>query len=310
MKVKNHSRICLMVSGGIMVLALLLSLFGLGINMGLDFAGGLSVSYDMGQAFDQADVEAALEAQGVTGYSIAHSGGQGQILQVRIPELASQEDIQSLQSGLETTLLAKYPQLNTETATANYVGPIAGAALVRNAIFSVLLATALMLGYIAFRFDLYSGIAAIIGLVHDVLIMVSFMVLLRSLIQMNSSFIAAMLTIVGYSINNTIIIFDRIRENNAKAGYHGMKREEVVNISVSQSLGRTINTTLTTLITIVTLYILGVDAIREFSLPIIVGIVSGVYSSNMINGYVWAWLEEKRRDKKDTPKAALKAKKV
>ncbi|NLV58512.1 MAG: protein translocase subunit SecF [Clostridiales bacterium] len=308
MKVKNHARICLMISGGIMVLALLLSLFGLGINMGLDFSGGLSIRYDMGQAFDQADVQAALDTQGITGYSIAHSGAQGQILQVRIPELATQEDIQNLQSNLETTLLAKYPQLNTATGTANYVGPIAGAALVRNAIFSVLLATALMLVYIAFRFDLYSGIAAIAGLLHDVLIMVSFMVLLRSIIQMNSSFIAAMLTIVGYSINNTIIIFDRIRENNAKPGYHHMKREEIVNLSVSQSLGRTINTTLTTLITIVTLYILGVDAIREFSLPIIIGIVSGVYSSNMINGYVWAWLEEKRKGQKSQP--SLKPKKV
>ena len=311
MKVKNHSRICLIVSGSIMALALLLSLFGLGINMGLDFVGGLSISYDMGQAFDQADVEAALDAQGIAGYSIAHSGAQGQVLQIRIPELASQDDIQNLQSSLEATLLAKYPQLNTATATANYVGPVAGAALVRNAIFSVLLATALMLVYIAFRFDLYSGIAAVTGLVHDVLIMVSFMVLLRSVIQMNSSFIAAMLTIVGYSINNTIIIFDRIRENNAKAGYHSMKREEIVNLSVSQSLGRTINTTLTTLITIVTLYIMGVDAIREFSLPIIVGIVSGVYSANMINGYVWAWLEDRRRGRNDSLKQpSLKAKKA
>jgi preprotein translocase subunit SecF len=307
MKIKNHARICLMVSGGIMVLALLLSLFGLGINMGLDFSGGLSIRYDMGQPFDQADVQAALNAQGITGYSIAHSGTQGQILQVRIPELATQEDIQNLQGNLETALLNKYPQLDTATGTANYVGPIAGAALVRNAIFSVLLATALMLVYIAFRFDLYSGIAAIAGLVHDVLIMLSFMVLLRSIIQMNSSFIAAMLTIVGYSINNTIIIFDRIRENNLKPGYHGLKREEIVNLSVSQSLGRTINTTLTTLITIVTLYILGVDAIREFSLPIIIGIVSGVYSSNMINGYVWAWLEERRKGQKQP---SLKAKKA
>ena len=112
---------------------------------------------------------------------------------------------------------------------------------------------------------------------------------------MNSSFIAAMLTIVGYSINNTIVIFDRIRENNRKPAYAHMERDQVVNISISESLGRTVNTTLTTLVTIVSLYVLGVDSIREFSLPIIVGIVSGVYSANMINGYVWAFLEEHRR---------------
>jgi len=121
--------------------------------------------------------------------------------------------------------------------------------------------------------------------------MLAFMVLLRGVIQMNSSFIAAMLTIVGYSINNTIVIFDRIRENNKKPEHAGKARDEIVNISVRECLGRTVNTTLTTLVTIVALYVLGVDSIREFSLPIIVGILSGVYSANMINGYVWAMLE-------------------
>ena len=138
--------------------------------------------------------------------------------------------------------------------------------------------------------------------------MLSFMVLLRNVIQMNSSFIAAMLTIVGYSINNTIIIFDRIRENNRKPSYAGMQRDEVVTLSVKESLGRTINTTLTTLVTIVTLYILGVDAIREFSLPIIIGILAGVYSANLINGYVWAALEQAHLDRKGQKK--LKAKKA
>ncbi len=313
MKIKNHARICLIVSGSIMVLALILSLLGQGINFGLDFTGGLNISYDMGQAFNQADVEAALATEGVDGYSIAHSGASGQILQIRIPQISSQEDIQNLQTNLETTLLATYPQLNTQTATASYVGPIAGAALIRNAVLSVLLATVMMLIYIAIRFDLNSGIAAVVGLVHDVLIMISAMVLLRNFIQMNSPFIAAMLTIVGYSINNTIIIFDRIRENHAKPGIHTQQLDQVVNLSIGQTLGRTVNTTLTTLLTIVTLYVLGVDAIREFSLPIIVGILSGVYSANMINGYVWAWLEGRwhaGKKGKNKKKAPLKAKKA
>ena len=110
-------------------------------------------------------------------------------------------------------------------------------------------------------------------------------------------FIAAMLTIVGYSINNTIIIFDRIRENARKMP-SSTPRVDVVNRSIKECLGRTINTTLTTLVTIVCLYIFGVSSIREFALPIIVGIISGVYSANMINGYVWAFLEEKKRAKK------------
>ncbi len=310
MKIQKRSRICLCISLAIMVVALVLSLTGHGINYGLDFAGGLNLQYSMGQdfaaGFDSRDVENALAGLGVTSSNVSVTG-EG-VLQIRVPSLESDDEIQQLQQGLEEALKDKYPAIETAVATASYVGPIAGQTLIKNAIWSVVLASALMLVYIAIRFDLYSGIAAVTGLLHDVLMMLSFMVLLRNVIQMNSSFIAAMLTIVGYSINNTIIIFDRIRENNRKPSYAGMQRDEVVTLSVKESLGRTINTTLTTLVTIVTLYILGVDAIREFSLPIIIGILAGVYSANLINGYVWAALEQAHLDRKGQKK--LKAKKA
>ncbi len=289
MKIQNRARICLCVSAAIMVIALVMSLCGFGINYGIDFAGGLNIQYNMGEAFQQADVETALKNQGITEYAVSTSGEAGNIVQIRVPTLSDEAEIQNLQNALETELSAKYANMDTETATASYVGPIAGKVLVRNAILSVALASALMLVYIAVRFDLSSGLAAVIGLLHDVLIMLSFMVILRSFVQMNSSFIAAMLTIVGYSINNTIVIFDRIRENKKKTPE--TDRAVIAAASVKECLGRTVNTTLTTLVTIVALYVLGVDAIREFSLPIIVGILSGVYSANMINGYVWAALE-------------------
>ena len=291
MKIQNRSRICLCVSAAVMVVALVMSIFGMGINFGIDFAGGLNIQYNMGSAFEQADVETALKNQGISEYAISTSGEAGSIVQIRVPTLSDEAEIQNLQNGLEAELSAKYTSMDTATATASYVGPIAGKVLVRNAILSVALAAALMLVYIAVRFDLSSGLAAVIGLLHDVLIMLSFMVILRSFVQMNSSFIAAMLTIVGYSINNTIVIFDRIRENKKKTPE--ADRAAIAASSVKECLGRTINTTLTTLVTIVALYVLGVDTIREFSLPIIVGILSGVYSANMINGYVWAALEEK-----------------
>ena len=308
MKIQKRARACLCVSAAILVIALVMSLMGYGINYGIDFAGGLNIQYYMGAAFNQADVETALRNQGITQFTISSSGAEGHVVQIRVPTLSGDEEIQNLQNGLEAELSQIYPDMDTETATASYVGPVAGATLVRNAVISVLLASALMLVYIALRFDFASGLAAVIGLLHDVLIMIAFMVILRSVIQMNSSFIAAMLTIVGYSINNTIVIFDRIRENNKKPAYAGMMREEVVSISVRESLGRTINTTLTTLVTIVTLYILGVDTIREFSLPIIIGILAGAYSANMINGYVWAALEQMRLARKGQKK--LKAKKA
>ena len=294
---KNFNKrafMCLCVSLLIMLSAVVLSLCGRGVNLGIDFAGGLSVKYDMGQPVDKQDIEAAFKNQNITG-TLTLMGDEQQEIQLRIPEISS-EGVQALQAALESELLAKYPLMDTENASVSYVGPVAGATLVRNAFTSVIIASVLMLIYIAVRFDFASGVAAVAGLLHDVLVMLSFMVILRDLVQMNSSFIAAMLTIVGYSINNTIVIFDRIRENARRMT--GTDRQIIVRKSVRESLGRTILTTLTTLVTITALYILGVDAIKEFALPIIIGIAAGAYSANLINGYVWAALEDWRKTRK------------
>ena len=300
MAIKNRSRICLVISAAIMAVALVMSLFGAGINLGIDFAGGLSMQYSMGGEFDQEDLRAVLNDMGVGDYTLTVQGANRDEVNIRVKSV-DEEGVQGVQENFQAGLIEKYPNM-VAAGEVNYVGPVAGATLLQNAIVSVLLASVLMLIYIAIRFDFNSGVAAVAGLLHDVLMMLSFMVLLRSVIQMNSSFIAAMLTIVGYSINNTIVIFDRIRENAKKMPSDA--RANVVNRSVKDCLGRTINTTLTTLITIVALYVLGVDAIKEFALPIIVGILSGVYSANMINGYIWAALEEKKR----APKAKKAAK--
>ena len=294
MVIKNRSKICLIISGAIILVAALLTIFGHGINMGIDFEGGLSMQYDMKTPFTSATVSAVLDGMGIKSSTVTVQGRDNNEAVIRIKDV-SKDDIQKVQATFEENIKKDYPDA-VSIGDVNYVGPVAGATLVKNAVISVLLAAALMLIYIAIRFDLNSGIAAVFGLLHDVLIMLSFMVIFRSVIQMNSSFIAAALTIVGYSINNTIVIFDRIRENAKKMP--NVAREEVTNISIKESLGRTICTTVTTLITIVALCILGVASIREFALPIIVGILSGVYSANMINGYVWAFLEEKRRSRK------------
>ena len=294
MEIKNRSKICLIISAAIIVIALVMTIFGHGINLGIDFEGGLSMQYDLKTAVQKTDVENVLNGMSVSSYTVTVQGSGNNEINVRIKDVAK-DDIQKVQDDFEAGIMEKYPDA-ASIGDVNYVGPVAGATLVRNAIISVLLASALMLVYIAIRFDLNSGLSAVFGLLHDVLIMLSFMVIFRSVIQMNSSFIAAALTIVGYSINNTIVIFDRIRENAKKQP--NAPREEVTNLSIKESLGRTICTTVTTLITIVALCILGVASIREFALPIIVGILSGVYSANMINGYVWAFLEEKRRSRK------------
>ena len=191
MVIKNRSRICLIISAAIILIALVLTILGHGINMGIDFEGGLSMQYDMNTAVTSSDVSAVLSGMGIATSTVTVQGRDNNEVNIRIKDVAK-DDIQKVQADFETGIKEKYPEA-TSIGDVNYVGPVAGATLVKNAIISVLLAAALMLIYIAIRFDLNSGIAAVFGLLHDVLIMLSFMVIFRSVIQMNSSFIAAAL---------------------------------------------------------------------------------------------------------------------
>ncbi|MCI6290426.1 MAG: protein translocase subunit SecF [Clostridiales bacterium] len=206
---------------------------------------------------------------------------------------------------IETEMRAKYPDF--VFVTIDHVSAVAGKDLISNAVKALLIAFACMLVYIAIRFDFYSGVVALGALVHDVLIMCSFMVFFRGVFQANSPFIAAVLTIVGYSINNTIIIFDRIRENAKKPGQTKMAKIDIVEMSVSATLSRTVNTTITTMITLVCLFIFGVDSIREFAFPLIVGMVAGTYSSLLLSGQVWAAWVDKINARKAARKGAKKA---
>ena len=296
-KVKSHLKPCAAVSIAIIIVALVMTLTGHGMNLGVDFTGGTIMTYNMGEQFETADIEAVLSENGITDAQIAKTGDEDTQVQIRISDKENTDD---LRSALESKLGEKYT--NMEYVDISRVGAVAGRDLINNAIKSVTLAAVLMLAYIAIRFDFYSGLAAIIGLCHDIAIMLSAVVILHSFIRVETTFIAALLTIVGYSINNTIIIFDRIRENSHKGDLRHLSRENIVNLSVQESLSRTLNTTITTLLTIVTLYIMGVDSIKQFALPLIIGIVAGTYSANLINGYVWALLMD-RRDAKKREKA-------
>ena len=292
MKIENRNRWTkfAIVSLVIFAIALVLTIAGRGLNLGVDFTGGTIMTYNMGADFDVADIENALAQSGVANAQIAKIGTDGKEVQIRISDT---DNTDALRDSIEDALKVKYAGIQYVDITR--VGPTAGSELVRNAVQSMLWAAILMLIYIAIRFDLYMGLAAVIGLAHDIAIMLSFTIILRGIIRVETTYIAALLTIVGYSINNTIIIFDRIRENSHKSDLRQLTRGEIVDRSVSESLSRTLNTSITTLLTIVTLYILGVDSIRMFALPLIIGILSGIYSSNLLNGYVWAWLMDHRK---------------
>lgn len=266
------------------------------------YAGGYIAEFDMGGNFDKdavsENVTAALEKGGydLTEISFirydaenadadAETGNALRIL-INLDDATSQ-----VRADLEREMSAKYP--NFRFVSIDHVSAIAGRDLLSNAVKALLLAFVCMLIYIAIRFDALSGCAALFGLLHDIGIMCAFMVFFRAFYQVNSSFIAAILTIVGYSINNTIIIFDRIREMRNKPGYTQVPAMEIVEMSVSHTLSRTINTTLTTMISLVALYVFGVDSIREFAFPLIVGMLAGSYSSILLSGQVWAMWSEK-----------------
>ena len=219
--------------------------------------------------------------------------------------LLNMDDVTSqVRATLEREMTAKYP--NFRFISVDHVSAIAGRDLLSNALWALLIAFACMLVYIAIRFSPLSGAAALFALVHDILIMCSFMVFFRFAFQVNSSFIAAILTIVGYSINNTIIIFDRIRETRKKPGYTQVDMMDVVEVSVSSTLARTINTTLTTLFTLVCLYIFGVTSIKEFAFPLIVGMLAGTYSSVLLSGQVWAMWDKKLAERRAAKASAAK----
>ena len=267
----------------------------------IDFASGYIAQFKAGE-FDADAMQAALEAKlneefsvlnlGVVSYETADEAtGADMCVLVNIDDQASQ-----VRALLEKEMTAKYA--NFSFVSVDHVSAVAGRDLLNNAVKALLIAFVCMLVYIAIRFDVFSGLAALFGLVHDVLVMCAFMVFFRAFFQVNSSFIAAVLTIVGYSINNTIIVFDRIRETAKKPGWAEKTRKEIVEVSVANTLSRTINTSLTTLITLVALYAFGVESIREFAFPLIVGMLAGTYSSVLLSGQVWAMWMDKRACKK------------
>ena len=239
------------------------------------------------KAVEEAAEETAEEAAEETAEEAAEEAAPAEETGTDLRILINMNDVTSqVRQILEQQMTAKYP--NFRFISVDHVSAIAGRDLLSNAIKALLIAFVCMLAYIAIRFSPLSGAAALFALVHDILIMCAFMVFFRFAFQVNSSFIAAILTIVGYSINNTIIIFDRIRENRKRPGMSQLPLMDVVETSVSSTLARTINTTLTTLITLVCLFIFGVSSIKEFAFPLIVGMLAGTYSSVLLSGQVWA----------------------
>lgn len=268
------------------LVSLLMLPFGVNLfNLDIDFVGGTTMQYNMHKTLDKAEldkIESTVE--GVIGAevsSIQKSGETNEEVVIKTKTLDT-----NTRDAVFAALQADYNLVEEDILSVDNVDPVMGADIRNAAVLAALIAVALMLVYIGIRFDFKSGFAAVIALVHDLLVMLSFYVILQ--IPLNMNFIAAALTILGYSINATIVIFDRIRENRKML--RKVAFGDLVNTSIHQTITRSVNTTITTLLTIVMIIIFGVDSIRNFAIPISIGIVAGLYSSVCLSGPIWAKL--------------------
>ncbi len=250
-----------------------------GFNMGIDFTGGTMMQIDMGQSqVNLAPVEQILEKNGIDA-TIVYAGDDNDEIIIRTSASLDND-------AREVILQDIYKEYNLDSSSlmsADQFGPSVGKEIKTSALKAVLIACVLMLIYIAIRFQLKFGIAAILALLVDMLTMVSIYGLFH--IEMNAPFIAALLIILGYSINNTIVVFDRIREN-IRLGRKS-KPLDLVNLSVSQTLSRTIATSVTTILAVAALLVMGTSSLRSYVFPVMVGLIAGTYSSIFVSGSIW-----------------------
>ncbi|MGB3367321.1 MAG: protein translocase subunit SecF [Acidaminobacteraceae bacterium] len=258
-------------------------IFTKGFNLGIDFTGGTMMQIEIGNTISVEEAKEVI-AEFNLNPEILHAGVEKTEIIIKTKE--------SLNNAERMTVMNKVIEtynLDSKTAirAADQFGPTIGSEIRNKAMISILVAAISMLVYITFRFEFVFGISAIIALLHDVLFLLTIYAVFR--IPVNSSFIAAVLTIVGYSINDTIVVFDRVRENvkvtKVKSYF------DVADLSLKQTIIRSINTSLTTALVIGSLYFLGVEAIKEFAMPLLAGILVGTYSSIFIASPVWALIK-------------------
>ena len=267
---------------------------GKALNYSLEFMGGTStnVTFNEDLSIEEIDKEVKPVVQEVTGdaniQAAKVAGSNAVIIKTRSLSLEEREE-------LNQKLVDAFG-VDESTISAESISSTVSSEMRRDAVIAVVIATICMLIYIWFRFkDVRFASSAVLALVHDVLVVLGFYAVAR--VSVGNTFIACMLTIVGYSINATIVIFDRIRENMKSMGKK-QDLADVVNASITQTLTRSIYTSFTTFITIFVLFILGVASIREFALPIMVGIICGAYSSVCVTGTLWYTLRTKFKPEK------------
>ena len=300
--ISKNKKVFYAISGAVIAIGLIFGIFhaakdGSAFSYGLDFAGGTTTNVtfneDMPLEKIQSDViPVVVSATGDQSPQVSKVSGTNEVL-IRTKSLNQEQ-----RAALDDALAEKFGA-DKELITAENISGAISAEMKRDALVALAVAVVLMLLYIWFRFKEFAFAAsAVLALVHDVCVMLTFYILFRW--SVGSTFIACILTIVGYSINATIVIFDRIREN--KALHANMSPAKLVDLSVTETLSRSLFTSLTTFIMVFVLYILGVSSVREFALPLMIGIVAGCYSSVCVTGNLWQLLAAKIAGKKSAAK--------
>ncbi len=305
----KNSKKCAIISI-ILIVICIASTFIFGVKLDIQFKGGTIITYlyegDIDVAQFEADAEAALEGIDVaTTIGTDFNTGKNNI---QISLLSNSGLTADKQIVLSNTLEEKYAGNNIELAESTDISPSAGKEFFSKCIVASLFAAIVLILYIAVRFKniggWLAGVCAIVALIHDIIIVYGTFVIFR--MDINANFMAVILTILGYSVNDTIVIYDRIRENQTL--YNGKKTiEEITNLGINQSLTRSFRTSITTIsamliVTIVSI-VFGVNSIISFSFPMMIGLVSGTYSSICVAGPLWVWLESKKKDSKSKKKA-------
>lgn len=255
-----------------------------GLNFGIDFRGGSQVTIEFGKTFNKAEVDGIVKKHSPNAITNTLEKTQLEI-KAKAEELDSNK-VKDIMADLKD----KYKLTDTALKSQDEIGASVGDQLTKNAIKALIIAIIGMLLYVVIRFKFEYGVAAVISLIHDVLITMAVYAVFN--IPINSSFIAAILTIIAYSMSDTVVIFDRIRENEKKK--KGLPVAELANVSVNQTLTRSINTSMTTLIAITSVFIF-VPTIRDFTLPLLIGIFSGAYSSIFIASPVWVLVKNRKK---------------
>ncbi len=259
------------------------------LNLGIDFSSGTRVEILSEDSLTKEELTTYLESIDQPSEDIVLSGDNQEIGVIRYKEEFSQEEILALKS----TIKEEYGDSNVSTVSSTV-----GVELAKNAVYALIFAAIGIILYTAFRFEWRMGVAAILSLLHDAFFMVAIFSILR--LEVDITFIAAVLTIVGYSINDTIVTFDRIRENMRRS--KKIETEEdlaiIVNKSLRQTLGRSVNTVLTVVFVVVALLVFGSESIRNFSIALLIGLISGTYSSIFIAAQLWFVLKKRELNKR------------